>query len=98
VRNAIRDLPNPSHWDIATSAEAALAAGNIVTSRKDYLRFVEHKDIDSFALGSALRQLNEVWQLGTATKAKRELVQLLSSKLLCLKGGEVELSGSQIEA
>ncbi|WP_395007162.1 serine protease [Undibacterium sp.] len=98
VRNAVKKLQKPSHWDIATSAEAALAAGNIVTARKDYLRFVEHKETDAFAVGSALRQLNEVWQLGGAPVARRALIQLLSSKLLHLKGGEVELSGKQIES
>jgi hypothetical protein len=97
VRNKVKKLQKASHWDIAISAEAALAADNIVTARKDYLRFVEHKDTDAFAVGSALRQLNEVWQLSRATEARRALIQLLSSKLLHLKGGEVELSSKQIE-
>jgi hypothetical protein len=97
VRTEIEKLVKPSHWNIATSAEAALAAGSIVAARKDYLRFIEHKDVDAFAVASALRQLNEVWQLGDASDSKRVLIHLLSSKLLELKGGEVELSSNQIE-
>jgi S1-C subfamily serine protease len=96
VRTAVKKLQKPSHWDIATSAEAALAAGNIISARKNYLRFIEHNDVDAFAVASALRQLNEVWRLGETSEARRALVQLLSSKLLFLKGGEVELSSNQI--
>lgn len=97
VRSAIRKLTNPSHWDIATSAEAALATGNIAAARKDYLRFIEHDDVDAFAIASALRQLNEVWRITEGSDSKRALVQLLSSKLLKLRGGEVELSSQQIQ-
>lgn len=97
VQSAIKKLANPSYWDIATSAEAALAAGNITAARKDYLRFIEHDGVDAFAIASALRQLNEVWRITEGSESKRALVQLLSSKLLQLKGGEVELSSKQIQ-
>ena len=96
VRSTIKKMRNPSHWDIATSAEAALATGNIKAARKDYQRFIEHADVDAFALASSLRQLNEVWRISEGSESKRNLVQLLSSKLLQLRGGEVELSSQQI--
>jgi len=86
----------PDHWDLATSAEAALATGNITAARRDYQRFVEHADVDAFALTSSLRQLNEVWRISGGSESKRNLVQLLSSKLLKLRGGEVELSSQEI--
>jgi S1-C subfamily serine protease len=96
ARSAIKKLSNPDHWALATSAEAALAAGNIKTAKKDYLRFTKHANVDAFAITSALRQLNEVWRISDESKSERDLIQLLSSKLLFLRGGEVELSSDQI--
>lgn len=97
TRSDINKLTNPSHWDIVTSAEAALAAGYLSVAQKDYLKFIKHADTDAFAIGSALRQLNEVWRISEGSVPERAIVHLLSSKLLQLKGGEVELSSQQIQ-
>jgi S1-C subfamily serine protease len=96
VRESISQLPSPSHWDLATSAEAALASGNFTQAVTDYLAFAEHPNIDAFAVASALRQLNEVWRIDLNQDASRDLDQMLSAKLLKLNGGEVELSSAQI--
>lgn len=96
VRASIAALPSPTHWDLATSAEAALASGDATQAVVDYLAFAAHPETDAFSVASALRQLNEVWRIDLNQDASRELDQLLSAKLLKLSGGEVELSSAQI--
>lgn len=53
---------NLSFWEIASIAEASLALREweVVVAR--YREFIRHPDTSAFGLGSAIRQLREIWK------------------------------------
>ena len=84
-------------WGLATLAEAALAIRNYGDAQRWYGEFAKHEDADAFEIGSALRQLEEVWELREDTSPGREILPLLRAKLLQAPGGEVQISAAQAQ-
>jgi S1-C subfamily serine protease len=82
-------------WGLATLAEASLAINSTTEARKWYDEFAKHEKADAFEIGSALRQLEEVWQLREDASPGREILPLLRARLLQAPGGEVKLSSLQ---
>ena len=90
------DAGNANHWTYATAGEAAVAAGKFDDAKKWYARFASHPKVNAFALGSALRQLREVWDLSDDRYPGSELLPLLRSELLGRSGGEVALAPASV--
>lgn len=56
----------PGVWDLATAMEACVALGRVKDASRWAKRFAD-SGAKAFELGSALRQLEEVWRLDTTT-------------------------------
>lgn len=84
-------------WGLATLAEASLAIRNYGDAQRWYGEFAKHADADAFEIGSALRQLEEVWGLREDASPGREILPLLRAKLLQAPGGEVQISAAQAQ-
>ena len=64
ILKIISAMADPPVWDLATAQEAAVALGDKKEALKWLTIYVKHEDADAFELGSTLRQLKEIWQLG----------------------------------
>lgn len=62
---ARQHVSSAGYWDLATAAEAALAREEIDSSELWLRRALESTDIAPFGVASTLRQLREVWGLGS---------------------------------
>jgi len=83
-------------WDFASAAEAYLALGNLEEASKLLKNYAWDKRISAFNLGSTLRQFEEIWGLGHADENSQNLLHLLRSRLLEVEGGQVFLSGEEV--
>lgn len=93
-----RDTKKASVWDFASAAEACLALGRTDEAAvwlRDYCR---HGEIDAFALGSTLRQFEEIWQVQPDQGERFQLVELLRSSLLARQNGAVCLGRTDVQA
>ncbi|HYC90299.1 MAG TPA: trypsin-like peptidase domain-containing protein [Thermoanaerobaculia bacterium] len=84
-------------WDLATAGEAAVATGDYAQAKALYSAFAARPDISAFALGSALRQLQEVWGLTDDEEPGASLLPLLRVATLDRSGGEVELKPGNVK-
>ena len=50
-------------WDAATAMEAAVAIGDIALARTWLVRYTESPAADGFGLSSAIRQLQQLWEI-----------------------------------
>ncbi|MCB1522045.1 MAG: trypsin-like peptidase domain-containing protein [Hyphomicrobiaceae bacterium] len=82
----------------ATLAEAYLAVGQIDSAAKYYGMFAKQDAVDAFALNSAVRQLEEVWQLEAGTDGARALVCSLKGALSQKEGGHIRLTAGERRA
>lgn len=73
---------NPGVWPTATAVEAYVALGRVEDATRWATRLVEESGAKAFELGSALRQLEEVWQLDTTTDLGRAVLPILRDGLL----------------
>ncbi len=93
---AIVRMGNPSVWDLGTAAEAALAVGRSPDAKKWYRTLTRHEDADAFEIGSALRQLEEIWELDDRTDPGSQILPLLRARLLKAQGGAVSLTSNAL--
>jgi S1-C subfamily serine protease len=63
-------------WDVATAAEACIALDRYGEAMDWLRRYLQHPKLTGFHLGSTIRQLGTVWNLGE-TPAGAEILQLL---------------------
>jgi uncharacterized protein with NAD-binding domain and iron-sulfur cluster len=86
-------------WDYAVKAEANLALGRTDVVLAAFKQYVANRDeADAFEVNSALRQLQEVWQLGADVEPGATLIPLLQSELLDRQGGKVEIGAGQLQS
>ena len=84
---AIVRAGEPTVWDLATAAEAALAVGRDADARKWYNALTRHEGADAFEIASALRQLEEIWRLAEDKPPGSQILPLMRARLLKAKGG-----------
>jgi S1-C subfamily serine protease len=63
-------------WDVASAAEACIALNRYGEAMEWFRRYLEHPQLTGFHLGSTIRQLGTIWNLGE-TPAGAEILQLL---------------------
>jgi V8-like Glu-specific endopeptidase len=85
-------------WDMATIAEAHLVLGDQEAALRHYVAFANDKNVTAFTLGSALRQLEEVWHLGAGDETARMIVESVRAALLKKHGGQVDLFTRNIDS
>jgi hypothetical protein len=86
-RQSTTALPS---WDWATAMEAHVALGRDQDALDAALRFVDSVDADAFEIGSATRQLAEVWQLRDQSPPGMYLLPVLKAGLLRKQGSAIE--------
>ena len=85
-------------WDFATRAEASLAIGDINSAILAMRRYAEHDSVSAFHLGSTLRQLEEVWELGDGhDPASADLLVLIRARLSDIGKGSVLLTPQVVD-
>lgn len=86
----------PTVWDLATAAESALAVNRPDEATMWYDALTRHEDADAFEIGSALRQLEEIWRLPDDTPPGSQILPLLRARLLQAQGGAVSLRRDEL--
>jgi len=89
IRDEIEESATGYVWDYGTAMEASVALGDEDGALKWVAKYVNHPEADAFELGSTLRQLQEVWQLG-GTALGGKLLPVLECALLDREGGTLE--------
>ena len=69
-------------WTEASRGEALIALGRYDEAAQAYAAFADHPDVEAFALGASLRQLEEIWGLNGEDAAAGKPVRLLKAALL----------------
>ncbi|MEM6672844.1 MAG: S8 family serine peptidase [Planctomycetota bacterium] len=77
------------HWAAATEMEARLALGDWDAAYDACRRYVDHPDVDRFALQSTLRQMQELWLLDDDEAPGERLLPLLRGRLGLMPGGRI---------
>ena len=85
-------------WDLPNLAEAQLILGKEDAALRNYVAFANEEEVTAFALGSALRQLEEIWQAGKGSETEQMIVASLRSALLGKPGGHLDLSPDNIDS
>jgi tetratricopeptide (TPR) repeat protein len=84
-------------WDWATRAEAHVAHENWDEADRAIRRYVAAADRDSFQLWGTLRQLEQVWKVGSQDSQRgQEIVNVLRGELARLGNGQVTLTASAL--
>ena len=84
-------------WTEVTACEAAIALGRFDEAVERAEAFIETKP-EGFTVAAFHRQLQEVWQLDTASSPGDELLPVLRSALLRVQGGQVTIESSDVRA
>lgn len=80
--NEVEDFDGtPGVWEMATAMEAAVALGRTRDANR-WARKLADSGAKAFELGSALRQLEEVWQLDTTREMGAAVLPVLRNGLL----------------
>ena len=82
-------------WMPAVLGEAHIAIADFEGAAHWYQQFAEAPGTERFQLGSALRQLKEVWRLTAQSAPGGALVAMLQARLLTLDRGAIELSAAE---
>ncbi len=85
-------------WQLATLGEAYLAIGDLENAAKWYGRFAKHPQVSAFELNSAIRQLEEVWQLSAELTGAGAIVTGLKTVLANRDGGSITLKPKEQRA
>lgn len=97
ILGEIDDLgQNASLWDYATAMEASIALRDTESALRWAKDYVRHPFVDAFELGSALRQMKEIWKL-TDTELGNKLLPVLEYELLQRQGAELQVSSLYLE-
>lgn len=89
IDEIVNEPGEATYWQTASIAEASLALDDWESVTRHYTDFVRHPEADPFALGSAIRQLREVWKArpGEDDPVSRILTQLQIKALSYPQGG-----------
>jgi len=85
-------------WQIVTLGEAYLAIGDFENAAKWYGRFAQHPSVSAFELNSAIRQLEELWQLSAEQTGPGAIVTGLKTVLAQKDGGSMTLKPKELRA
>jgi hypothetical protein len=85
-------------WNTAIRMEASIALGEWTESERQADVFVADGKVDAFELASALRQLQEVWELAGDVGPGGAVLRALRAGLARKVGGEVAVSKGEIGA
>jgi hypothetical protein len=91
-------LKDRNSWATATACEAHVARGEVVEAVSRARKLVADTTTEAFVIGSLLRQLLEVWQLGPDKELGIKLLPLLRSALVKKRGGGVTLTSEDVSA
>lgn len=95
ILEEINNLENHQVWDYGTAMEANLALNDREATLAWAKKYVRHPDADAFELGSSLRQLREIWQIGDDEIAKT-LEPVIEYELLQREGGAVSVTPDNV--
>ncbi len=101
ISAAIEQTPpqKRDYWQWATSAIVAVSMGNWDEARTALGHALNSKEgVDVFALGGTLRQLQEWWDIKGQRHEGADLIAALQARLLQMPGGDVRLTGTQMQA
>ena len=87
-----------SMWDCGTAMEACVALKRQREAREWLNRYVRERGCNAFELASTLRQLNQVWQLDTASEPGSSLLPILQAELLKRNNGQLKVTAKQLKA
>jgi len=91
IRDEIEDNDLGEAWDFAVALEASIALEDRAAAIDWLAKYVKHPSADAFEIGSTLRQLKEIWQLGTSRpELAAALLPPLECALLKQEGGAIE--------
>jgi len=82
ILRVIKESKNSSVWDEASRGEALIALGRFDEAAQAYAAFADHPEIEAFALGASLRQLEEIWGLRGDDPNAGKPVRILKTALL----------------
>ena len=82
ILRVIKESKNSSVWDEASRGEALIALGRFDEAAQAYAAFADHPEIEAFALGASLRQLEEIWGLKGDDPNAGKPVRVLKTALL----------------
>ncbi len=83
-------------WDLSTAMEAHLSLGEWDRALGRAEAYAACAGADAFELGSTLRQLEEVWQLGDDEEPGASLLPVLRAELLTRQGGTLHLAAQSV--
>lgn len=96
IIETIGEKPTMDRWDSATLAEACLALGQIDAVEAHLGSYLSDDNISAFEVGSTLRQLEQVWDLGNDGDRGRGILNALRARLLQLPGAHLEFSAEDL--
>ncbi|MFT3725246.1 MAG: trypsin-like peptidase domain-containing protein [Hyphomonadaceae bacterium] len=73
-------------WAIGTKGETYVALGDYAKAAEAYVQYAAQKGVDAFALGSSLRQLEDVWGISGSDPTSGQPVRLLKAALIAKLG------------
>jgi len=91
IEGILSQMERLCYWDRATAAENAIAVGDWKASYDHLVYYLADPQVDSFEIGSLLRQLIEVWQLTDGSEPGNTLLPALKAALLRKQGGSLEV-------
>ncbi len=87
-----------SMWDSGTAMEACVALEQHDEAAQWLQRYVSEPQADAFEIGSALRQLEEIWRLDVDKEPGARLLPVLRAELLQRQGGTVTVDAKELRA
>jgi len=91
-----RDPTFEQFYSPATVAEAQLALGDAAAAVQSLVRYVQHAQVNGFALGGTLRQFTEIWRLDRGPEPGPQIVNVLRAAAMEHLEGAVKMSGGDI--
>jgi S1-C subfamily serine protease len=91
-----RDPGYEQFYSPATVAEAQLALGDAHAAVQSLVRYVQHPQVNGFALGGTLRQFTEIWRLDRGPDPGPQIVNVLRAAAMEHLEGAVKMSSGDI--
>jgi len=91
-----RDPAFDQFYSPATVAEAQLALGDAASAVQSLVQYVQHPQVNGFALGGTLRQFTEIWRLDRGPEPGPQIVNVLRAAAMEHLEGAVKMSGGDI--